>query len=253
MKYVRWNGATLALLVSSIIFSTSCSKQLSPSQPIYKRYELNATVAEDSTVLAIYTPYKKKLESSMNEVIGYSPVYLTKGSTAETLMGNFFCDALLAMGKKIDPEVQLSFGTKGGIRTEIKKGDVTVGHVFEVMPFENSLTILTLSGEQILNLANFIAKTGGQPIAGMRMEIKADKAQRIELAGQPLDLSKSYKLVTYDYLANGGDNLNALNNPLKRADFPEKVRESLMTYIKELTKNKQPINTQLDGRVKIID
>jgi len=252
MKAINWNGTFLSILLGSMIFTTSCSKHLSPTTKDYKQYEINNSIVEDSAIIAMYTPYRKQLDATMNEVIGHAAIYLTKENAPETLMGNFFCDAMLAIGKQLDPEVQISFGTKGGIRTEIKKGDVTIGHVFEVMPFENQISILTLSGQQVQDLAEFIADKNGQPVAGIRLEINNGHAQNISIAGQPLDIHKTYKLVTYDYLANGGDNLNALLNPLKRVDTDAKVREGLMSYIKDLTKNNQEINTQLDGRVKVI-
>ncbi len=186
----------------------------------------------------------------MNRVIGHTDIDLTKPSSApETLLGNFFAEALLTEGRKLYPEVDFSFGTKGGLRIELSKGDITVGHVFELMPFENQLAVVEISGEQIGQLAQFIASTGGQPVAGMRMVIHDGRAKDIEIAGQPLDDSKTYHLLTYDYLANGGDNIRGLDNPINRVDLPKKVREALIDYISQLTQEGEHINTQLDGRI----
>ncbi len=236
----------------AILLSTSCNKKLSPVQKDFKQYEINKSTVEDTAIVAIYSPYKKQMQAEMNRVIGFSEVALTKEKTPETLMGNFFTQALLVASEKINNKADIAFATKGGIRNEIKAGDITVESVFEVMPFENQLTVMELSGEQIEQLANFIAATGGQPVSGITLSIQDKKPINIQVQGKDIDKNKTYKVVTYDYLANGGDNLDLFTHALKRTDYPQKVRESLMDYISSFTKNGQKINMQLDGRVKII-
>src|SRR5690606_801973 len=145
----------------------------------------------------------------------------------------------------------LAFATKGGIRNDLKAGDITVGHIFEVMPFENTLTVIELKGSQIRQLADYIAKTHGQPIAGMTLMISANGAQDIKIKGQPIDDNKLYKLVTYDYLANGGDNLTLLTQSVSRINYPQRMREGLIEYVSQLTKEGKEVNAVLDGRIKI--
>src|SRR5690606_18308907 len=131
-------------------------------------------------------------------------------------------DAVLAEEKKQYPDAEFSFGTKGGLRIELQRGDITIGNLFELMPFENELVLLELSGRNVQQLADFIAATGGQPVSGLRMKISDGKATDIVVAGKPLKLSRTYKLITYDYLANGGDNSRGLNNPIRRINLGQK-------------------------------
>src|SRR5690606_26398936 len=192
----------------------------------------------------------QQLEAEMGRVVGRTDVALTKPKNApETRLGNFFADALLTEVKKYEPAADFSFGTKGGLRIELQKGDITVGNLFELMPFENELVLLELSGKSVAQLAQFIAATGGQPVAGLRMRIKEGKATGITIGGKPLDVSRTYKLITYDYLANGGDNSRGLNNPVNRINLGQKVREALITYVNEQTQAGKHINTQLDERI----
>ena len=246
-------GKTLSLLAISSTLFISCksTSQLSRiSSPI--TYTINNSIQEDSAIVNYYLPYRAKLDAEMNRVIGKSDIFLSKNKNSpETLIGNFFTDAILAIGKTIDPEATIALGTKGGIRTEIKQGDITVGNIFEVMPFENAITLLDLKGTDILTLANYIAKTGGQPISGLTLDIKDDKAVNIKVNNQDLDTTKTYKLVTYDYLANGGDYIEGITKPITRFDTPIRVREALIKYVEDLTKEGKTINTKLDGRVKI--
>ncbi len=185
----------------------------------------------------------------MSRIIGHTDAPLTRPFTApETLLGNFFADALLAEGQRLYP-ADFSFGTKGALRRELMKGAITVGHIFELMPFENELVILGLTGGNVQQLADYIAATGGQPIAGLQMTINNDTAKNILISGIPLDLSKTYTVATYDYLANGGDRVKGLAQPLRRMDTGKKIRELLIDYISRQTAAGKTINTQTDGRI----
>ena len=223
-----------------------------PAERHQNKYEINQEIAPDQKIAEFILPYKQQMEAEMNRVIGHSEVMLTKpGNQAETLLGNFFTEALLHEGRKLDPDIDFAFGTKGGLRIELPKGDITMGHIFELMPFENQLVILELTSEKVEQLAQYIASSNGQPVGGMQMQIHDGKARNISIGGQPLEKNKTYKLLTYDYLANGGDNSKGLDNPVSRVDFQQKVRETLIDYITGLTQAGQSINTTLDGRVII--
>lgn len=238
-----------ALLVLCIA-TAACSRHFVRSEPVYQKLQIDSSLPPDTAFVAYYAPYKQQLDAEMDRVIGHSAVHLTKpGSAPETLLGNFFADALLAEGRKSDPHIDFSFGTKGGLRTELPKGEITVGHLFELMPFENELVILELSAEHVKQLAEYIAGTQGQPVAGLKMVIRDGKARDIQIGGQPLDPSKTYRLLTYDYLANGGDNIRGLNHPVNRINLGQKVREALIAYIQQYTQDGKQLTTQLDGRI----
>lgn len=215
---------------------------------------INNQIPEDSIISNYILPYKNQLEDKMNEVLGYAPEALVKNrNIPESQLSNFFVDALLAIGRKVDPNVQFSLATKDGIRAGIKQGDVTVGSIFEVMPFENYITILELKGSDVRILADFIAETHGQPVGNVEMLIKDKKVQSFKIAGQEIDPKKTYKLVTYDFIANGGDLVRGISSPTYRLTTSERVREGLIDYVKELTKAGKQVESKLDGRVKIIE
>lgn len=213
---------------------------------------VNDQITDDPLILNYIEPFKQQLEAEMNKVIGTSAQALTRTPRTQSLGGNFFAEALLSLGKGLDPEVSVAFATKDGIRVDLPKGDITVGHVFELMPFENYLTVLTLKGTDLLVLGDFIARTGGQPIAGMSVVIQEEKLVEMRINGEPVDPEKSYKLSTYDYLANGGDHVQGLSNPIDRMDTPTRVREGLISYIEALTKDGHTIQSLIDERITIL-
>ena len=239
-------------LVTSVLFLTNCATPKRALQTEMLNYKIDNSILEDTAIVNYYLPFKQKLENEMNRVIGYSNNHLTRTpNNPESLAGNFFADAILAIGKSIDPSTQIAFANKFGIRADLKQGDVTVGNVFELMPFENSFTILELSGKDLSTLMHYIAKTGGQPIAGATLEIKDGQPYNVKIGNDTLDLSKTYKIITYDYLANGGDYVEGLSSPINRNDSGVLVRYGLINYIENLTKAGKTINTKLDGRIKI--
>ena len=245
---LRWGSFLVAALLL-----TSCKTQLQPTVSKDRFYEIDASYRSDSAIVSYYTPYKQQLEAEMNRVIGFSDLHLSKSRDAESLAGNFFTDALLWEGQKLDAAVQISFGTKGGIRNDLKSGDITVGNIFEIMPFENAVTILTLSGTDILRWADYLADTGGQPCSGVTLVIQNRKVKEFLVQGKAVDPNATYKLVTYDYLANGGDYVTCFDKPINRVDYPQRVRESLMDYVADHTKQGKHIQAKLDGRVRIIE
>ena len=240
--------AAAGLLVVNL---NSCNRHFSVQKNEYKEYEIGSGTGVDSSLVKYYTPYKQQMEAEMNRVIGQTEVAITKPSTPETLLGNFFSEAMLSEGQKLDPSIQFTFATKGGLRLGFPKGDIKVSDVFELMPFENEMVVLTLSGADVQKLINFIAKKDGEPIAGMRMKLKNNVAYDIKIQDKPFDLNKNYKLLTYDYLANSGDDLACLSNPIDRKNVGKKVRDALMDYIGDQTKNGKKINPQLDGRIVV--
>lgn len=240
------------LLLAGIVLAASCHKHLILSKNEYKQYGIDQQVGADSAIIRYYQPFKDKMQAEMSRVIGQTDRELTKPSDPETLMGNYFADAMLSEGLKKDPTIQFTLATKGGLRTTFPKGDITVSHVFELMPFENEMVVLKLSGQHVQQVIDFIAKKDGEPVSGIRMKIKDHVAYDVTIAGQPFDIHKTYNMLTYDYLADGGDDLECLAHPLERRDINKKVREALLENMQELTHQGKKITAQLDGRITAV-
>lgn len=187
----------------------------------------------------------------MNAVIGHSAVALTKkGEDGESLLGNFFADAAFYEAKKIDPAIDFAMpSTNGGLRNDLPLGDISLSNVFELMPFENELLTFDLKGSDVASLIDFIARTGGQPVSGIVMKIADKKAADVMINGKIFDATKKYHVLTSDYIAGGGDGVNSFKDPLSRKVLGLKVRDALITYIKEKQQKGEKINSVLDHRI----
>jgi 2',3'-cyclic-nucleotide 2'-phosphodiesterase (5'-nucleotidase family) len=228
----------------------SCQRHFSIKNNEYKQYGVNNDLAADSSLIRYYTPFKQKMEQEMSRIVGRASGDFIKSSDPETALGNFYADAIMAEALKIDPTVQFSFPTtKGGIRNSLQKGDITVSHVFELMPFDNEMVILKLSGQSVQKVLDFLATSNGQPVSGIRMKIENRKAVDVTIGGKPFDISQDYVMVTSDYIANNGDDQSSLANPLERRNAGKLIRNALLDYIAEQTKNNHQLVPKIDGRI----
>ncbi|MCK3682885.1 5'-nucleotidase C-terminal domain-containing protein [Maribellus sp. YY47] len=213
-----------------------------------------ATNPLDSNIIRLYLPYKNLLDKDMNRVISYSESEMEKDKP-ESLLTNFLGDLLLeeagktelAQTENIVPSV--SFFNYGGIRTSLPKGDITVGKVYELMPFENELVYLKLDGNTMKEFLDYIARKGGDSVGGVRLKISDGKAVDIKIGGQDFDAGKAYWLVTNDYVAGGGDGLEVLKQRLDYKTTGLLIRELIIQNLEAKQKNHETIHVTLDGRI----
>jgi 2',3'-cyclic-nucleotide 2'-phosphodiesterase (5'-nucleotidase family) len=230
---------------------SACSTSYQVIKTNREEYNINNKVAVDSSIIKTYLPYKVQLDAEMNKVIGYSEVNLTKGSNLpESVLGNFFADAIMHQAKKIIPHIDFALPTtKGGLRNDIVKGPIIISSIFELMPFENQLVMVELSGADALTVIKYIAATNGQPVARLTMNIKDKLPENIKIDGKPFDVNKTYMVLTSDYIANGGDDSQGFTNPISRKNIGLLVRTALLNEVEEVQQSGRKINAKLDGRI----
>jgi 2',3'-cyclic-nucleotide 2'-phosphodiesterase (5'-nucleotidase family) len=239
----------LVVLAASLVFSCSSGYKLVKANRA--EYAINKELTADSTIIKAYLPYKKQLDEEMNQILGYSEQPLVKNNDLpENLLSNFFSDAVLRQALKIDPAIDFTIpSTKGGIRVDLPKGEIRLSNIFELMPFENELVAFTLKGTDVQELLNFIAASGGQPVAGIQMKIIDKKPADVRINGRPFDVNKTYRVLTSDYVAGGGDNTKGFKDPLDKKVLGLKVRDALISDVKDSQATGKTINPKLDGRI----
>ena len=203
-------------------------------------------------VRAILERGRAAVDSIKRPVLGEAAVSLDKYIPESPLM-NFAADALLEMAQRHSSEpVDIAITNKGGLRSNIAAGTVTFGDIYNVFPFENTLAMLTLSGEQLLQLCGEIAAVGGEAIAGMRLVISDDgRLLSATVGDRPVDNSRRYRVATSDYLAQGNDKMTALALGTEREVTGIVVRDLMVQYVKELTAKGEKLNAVCDGRITV--
>ena len=240
-KYNQFFKLFVIFITSSLIIS--CAKanyQLTTIEG--KRIPITEKLSQTTEIENYINPYREHIDADLSSVLAYSPETLDKsGSTWQSPLGNLLADVTLQAGNKVfqlreKKSVDICLLNSGGIRSILPKGNVTARTAFEIMPFENSLVVITLKGEQIQELVDyFIATKKAHPIAGITFTIqKNNSAKNIVIQGKPLDLAAIYNVATNDYLANGGDNMNFFKKGIQKYDLEYKLRNILIDYFKEV-------------------
>jgi len=186
---------------------------------------------EDKKVKDMISPYKEQLDAEMNVVLGVLAEDMVK-SKPNSNLGNWFADLLQTTANiEFDGYVDFAVQNYGGLRVPVvAKGDLTVGDIYEVMPFDNKLVVLNLTGEKTLMLLNRIADYGGWPISSnLTFTIEDEKATDIVIKGESFDIKKSYRVALPDYTANGGDRCTFLKEE-PQEDNDKMIRDLVIEY-----------------------
>jgi 5'-nucleotidase/UDP-sugar diphosphatase len=211
--------------------------------------------------------YAQPVMALMGQVIAEAKVDLV-GERAivrkrESNLGNLIADGMVWKTKGAGVQIALQNG--GGIRASIPKGPITVGKVYEVLPFGNTLVVMDLKGKEILaalengvsqweqgagrflqvsglRYAFDLARPAGSRV--VRVEVKTEKGFA------PLDLEATYRVVVNNFIANGGDGFTVLKEAQGyRVDTGFSDAESFMDYLKEL----KVVEAQVEGRIEVLN
>ncbi len=211
--------------------------------------------------------YAQPVMALMGQVIAEAKVDLV-GERAivrrrESNLGNLIADGMV--WKTRNAGVQIALQNGGGIRASIPKGPITVGKVYEVLPFGNTLVVMDLKGREILAaLENGVSQWEGQAgrflqVSGLRYAFDlarpaGSRVVRVEVRTEkgfaPLDLEATYRVVVNNFIANGGDGFTVLKEAQGyRVDTGFSDAESFMDYLKEL----KVVEAQVEGRIEVLN
>ena len=216
----------------------------------------------------ITTIYREAIDSVMNEQIGTASRTLTKGNP-EGSLGNFCSDAVFEQSllwqekNGILEKSKLDFAllNNGGLRVPLDSGRISIGNIYELMPFENEIVFVEISGKQMNELMDYIHKRttlsgrkSGVPVS-RNFELLLDTINHLnycQINNENFDPNHSYTIATSDYLANGGDQMAFLTNPIAITYTGIKIRDAFIESIRELDKKNQVVNAKLDGRIRYV-
>ncbi|MFE5320320.1 choice-of-anchor I family protein [Paenibacillus sp. NPDC056579] len=232
---------------------------------------ITAAVVENGAAKAMLAPYNTELEELKNEVVGNTKVVLdgerANVRSKETNLGNFIADAMLAKGKELK-NAQIAIQNGGGIRTSIDAGDITMGEVRTVMPFGNTLYILDVTGQELLEgLENGVSGAtladlpGKFPqVAGLKFKWDPNQpaGSRVydvqikkDTAFEPLNLTATYRIATNSFMATGGDGYasfaRAIANGAYHEDLGYADYENFINYMDSLGGSIEPV---VEGRIE---
>ena len=214
--------------------------------------EMNQEQGTNAEMQAFVDKYKVTLDKQMNEVIGTSSEFMQKGRP-ESLLTNLTSDVMKAYGdQNMEGGADVSIMNVNGHRSTLPKGDLTLGNLFEVYSFDNTITFLEVKGEDLIKIFEAYARIGGAGISSnARLTISDRKLKSASLDGKSIEIDKIYNVVTIDYLADGNDNMKAFQDAVSINNTGITLRDVMIDYVREQTAEGKQISSQLDGRITI--
>ncbi len=254
MSFIRSQRSVLFLWALLLAFASACGatrvRQEAPIDVVSAaRYVVITDSLEDDPDLdALVAPFREVIGEQMSTVIGNATGEFVKAQP-ESSLGNLVADAMLdQIQALVATPVDVAVTNAGGLRVPIPAGPVPLGTIYELMPFENWLMVITLSATGMDSLAQQMARRRGEPTAGWSflIDTEAQTASDIRVGGEPLQADRLYRIVTTDYLVSGGGGMPALQSPLQQEEIPVLLRDAIASYIREQGR----IEPLRDGRLR---
>lgn len=210
----------------------------------FKLFPLDATVPEDPETREVLQDYLEEMQQVLllDRVITTATEPLRRfGPTGgDSMLGNLVAEA---MQYRRYIETEFCVTNSLGIRTDILEGPITYEQMYNVMPFENTITTMILSGLEVQELLDFSTRSSSErgcnsqiQVSGVSftMNCRTGKAEDIHINGQPLEPARAYDMCTNNYMAWGGSGFRMLKRNTTKVDTGIPIREAMIQYMRDV-------------------
>lgn len=175
----------------------------------------------------------------MNRPLGETTINLENCMSGECPLGNLVADALRAANQAGERPADIAMHNNSGLRARLPRGPITYGALYEVLPFDNTLAAADLTGAQIKQILEktVASRPGNLVVSGLTYSF--DQTRRVgaritgvTVGGQPLDLTRVYRVQTIDYLMTGGDDQTTFKDG-KNIVYGDAVVDVVADYIRK--------------------
>jgi len=216
-----------------------------------KAIVIDDTIPEDSRIKALVAAFERPILAIQNAPVGEAKVSLDRErNDADSLMADIVADAMQAKTAPLGSVA--SFINKGGVRAAIEAGKITYGQAVSVMPFNNTFTLLDLTGAELKAALLEGVNSNGQgglliPSDGTSYRVVGGDIQ-VTIAGQPIDPAKTYRITLLGFTASGGDSHFILRDAKgRRVDTGLTDIDAFVDYLKAHS----PLDPKPAGRVVV--
>ncbi len=210
-------------------------------------------ITPDPQVQAIVDRYQAELDQALGGTVGEASTSVVRGATrmVESEMGNFVTDAMRTCREGVD----IAVTNAGGLRADIDAGPITLQEVYAVLPFNNTLVMMDLTGAQVRSVLEEGANSqyGTVQVSRLRWSYDAEapfgsRVTSVTLAdGTPLDPDATYRVATNNFMATGGDQFTTLTKGANTADTGINLVETVVRYLEA----NSPVDPQVEGRLTV--
>jgi 5'-nucleotidase len=210
----------------------------------FELFPVDKFVPEDPETRYILEEYLEGMQRTLllDRVITVAtePLRRFGNSGGDSQLGNLTAEA---MQYRRYVETDFCVTNSLGIRTDILEGPLTYEQMYNVMPFENTITTMTLSGLEVQELLDFATRSSAErgcnsqiQVSGLTftMNCRTGAAENIKIGGVPLSPNGAYDMCTNNYMAAGGSGFRVLKRNTTKFDTGIAIREALIAYIRDI-------------------
>jgi len=230
----------------SVLFDEAGNVIYATGEPI----TIDGSVNENSQIVARLDELEEPINALKETIVGTVSSPLTGDRAVcriqECDMGNMIADAMREA--VIDKGYTIALQNSGGIRASLDAGEVTLGEIMTILPFQNTLSTFKVTGQQLLtaieNGVSEVEDNAGRfpQVSGMRYTFDPSKPANegrvtsIEIdedgSWKPLDLNKTYGMVSNNFIRGGGDGYKVFRSASEIYDFGPDLADVVANYIK---------------------
>ena len=229
-----------------------------PQPPLVPRVFEGKTMQADANLVTLLEPFLERTRAKRNEPTGIRTAEkITRNYETESPLGDLMADAI-----KDGSFAEIGFINSGSIRNELPAGDLRYNDVFEVMPFDNLVMNVAMTGSEIIDAlrSNAAGDRGLMQVSGIKYTLDRsrdpnDRITNVTLDnGKPLILDRQYRVAMPDFLAYGGDGLKPVLAKLPRDRFTTEAEGLTLrdVFIRVVKQMRQPISVKTSGRVTVV-
>ncbi|MDE5647492.1 MAG: 5'-nucleotidase C-terminal domain-containing protein, partial [Muribaculaceae bacterium] len=239
-KHINSNGDTVAIVQagSKGAYIGKTVINLDNNDISYSLIKIDSRLDDriDRSLEKMLAPYRNSVDSIMSRKIAETSRILDKNEDGG--LTNFLADFVAAVGEKISGKpVDLGLINSGGIRRSLPEGHITQGMITDMLPFDNKIVVLDISGEDLIRAFDVLAMRNGSDGVSSSVKMTFDPDTKhpvsITINNSPIDNRKHYRLATIDYLANGGDYMTSLPKATVLAQSNDILYNELIRYLSE--------------------
>ncbi|ADQ46760.1 5'-Nucleotidase domain-containing protein [Caldicellulosiruptor kronotskyensis 2002] len=209
----------------------------------------------DKEVLEVIEKADKQVSRKFSKVIGTAVSDITREQRAkpygDSALGNWATDAIREFA-----HTDFAFTNNGGLRIDLKKGPITLGDIYQLMPFDNTIVILKMKGSQIKTILEEAVQDNGKGIQVSGLTFKYDmkkpsmnRVYDMKMSnGTPIEMDKVYTVATNNFMATGGDGFKEFTDPSVAKTYTDTYKLLRDVFIEKIQKQKE-LKPSLERRI----
>lgn len=203
--------------------------------------------------VAIIDGFRDRVDSILAVKIHHTPVDLKK---SDWTLVNLIADIIAEEGGQlVGKKVDMAIMNKGGLRCDIPAGDITEGKIMEMLPFDNKIVVMEISGKDLLDAFDSMARRRGEGIsktAFAPIDSSQRKCSDVTVGGKPVDPDRTYLVATVDYVATGGDYMTPLKNGLIIARSSDILYKDIIRHLNKNFKAGKKLKADKKVRMPLV-